>query len=399
MKEKMYACNFMQATRRSFLLSWLACGLSLRADETDSVRWLKTPESGLQPQAIVDPGGVLHIVYLYGDPDAADVGYVRKRPQDTEFSTPVRVNSCPGSAIALGTVRGARLALGANGVLHVAWNGSAKARPRGPGNSSPMLYTRLKPDGNTFEPERNLITCASGLDGGGAVAADRFGNVYVVWHARGMANGRLLEGEGNRRVWLARSSDGGASFQPEAAVSPADLGACGCCGLGAVSDNEGHLYVLFRTAREIVHRDMYLLSSRNRGETFRAVQLSPWQVGACPMSTVSLVSNKQRVLLSWEREGQVYFASLDGNSGAVGPIIAAPGSGKNRKHPAIAVNARDEILLAWTERTGWKKGGSLAWQLFDSSCRPISSGLKPAAVPPWGAPAAISLAGQFQLVC
>ena len=46
-----------------------------------------------------------------------------------------------GIVTALGTVRGARLALGAEGMLHVAWNGSSKASPKGPGGSAPMLYT------------------------------------------------------------------------------------------------------------------------------------------------------------------------------------------------------------------------------------------------------------------
>ena len=56
--------------------------------------------------AIVHSSGVIHLIYLYGDPAAADIGYVRKNPGDSEFSPPIRVNNSPGSAIALGTVRG-----------------------------------------------------------------------------------------------------------------------------------------------------------------------------------------------------------------------------------------------------------------------------------------------------
>ena len=42
-----------------------------------------------------------------------------------------------------------------------------------------MLYTRLNDQGTAFEPQRNLMLRTFGLDGGGTVAADAAGNVYV----------------------------------------------------------------------------------------------------------------------------------------------------------------------------------------------------------------------------
>ncbi|MGI9075440.1 MAG: sialidase family protein [Bryobacteraceae bacterium] len=290
-----------------------------------------------------------------------------KAPNEPNFSAPIRVNHQPGSAILLGTVRGAHIALGRSERVHVAWNGSSKAEPKGPRNSAPMLYTRIN-ERNGFEPQRNVMTTASGLDGGGTLAADSQGNVYITWHAQGQENGKPVEAEGHRRVWMARSADDGRTFGAERAVSPAELGACGCCGMGAVTDRDGNVYLLYRSAREIVHRDIYLLTSRDRGQTFQPVDLHPWQIGACPMSTVSLASVRGRVLLSWETEKQVYFAPIDVRTRAIGKPIAPPGEALNRKHPAIAGNERGEILLAWTGGTGWKKGGSLAWQLFDHAC-------------------------------
>jgi len=82
------------------------------------------------------------------------------------------------------------MALGRNGRVHVAWNGSAAATPMGPVNAesgrreSSMLSSRLKDDGTGFEPERSLMTHTFGLDGGGTVAADADGNVYVAWHGK-----------------------------------------------------------------------------------------------------------------------------------------------------------------------------------------------------------------------
>src|SRR5262245_16156548 len=85
---------------------------------------LRTPNGGVQPQAVIDAKGVMHLVYLKGEDGECDVFYVRKEPGRDRFAEPIRVNSVPGSAVATGTIRGAHIALGKNGRLHVAWNGS-----------------------------------------------------------------------------------------------------------------------------------------------------------------------------------------------------------------------------------------------------------------------------------
>jgi hypothetical protein len=385
-------------SRRLFMAVCAAPAIVARASDSTAVKLLTTPGGGLQPQSAVDRSGVIHLVYLYGDPSAADVAYVRKAPGDKDFSTPVRVNDRPGSAIALGTVRGVHLALGRANRVHVAWNGSSTAEPKGTGKSSPMLYTRLKEDGTGFEPQRNLMLTGSGLDGGGTVAADSAGNVYVTWHAQGQADGHALEGEAHRRVWMARSADDGQNFSPETPISPAELGACGCCGMGALADSRGNLYLLYRSAREVVHREIYLLVSTDKGKTFRATCVHPWEIGACPMSTASLTEAAGRVLISWETAGQVFFAPINTETLQVGKPVQAPGSGAKRKHPSIAGNSRGETLLTWTEGTGWKKGGSLSWQVFDAANRPISGKSEARMLPAWDFASSVNAAGTFLVI-
>ena len=184
------------------------------AESGSRVTVIRTPEQGIQPQAAVDSKGKLHLIYLSGDPAAADIFYVRRDPGGDNFTAPLRVNSRPGSAIAIGTVRGAHIALGKGDRVHVAWMGSKTAEPRGAVNSAPMLYARLDDEGRTFERQRNLIQFATGLDGGGSVAADALGNVYVAWHA-----GAGAQGEASRRVWIARSNDDGRTFAREVAAN------------------------------------------------------------------------------------------------------------------------------------------------------------------------------------
>jgi len=352
----------------------------------------------VQPEAAIDDAGVVHLVYLYGDPGAADIGYVRRDPGAKSFSKPIRVNSEAGSAIAVGTVRGAHLALGRAGQVHVAWNGSQKAAPKAPGNSVPMLYSRLAKDGRGFEPQRNLMQSTSGLDGGGTVAADLLGNVYVVWHGQHLVNGKADVGEQNRRVYLAQSSDGGAAFSPERPISPASTGACGCCGMAAFANRRGELFVTYRTAREIVHRDMNLLISRDQGKNFDAMDLQGWEIGGCPMSTSSLTLVGGRILAAWETNKQVYFGDVTQVGASAVTPVAAPGNGKDRKHPAVAGNATDGTLMAWTDGTGWKRGGTLNWALFRKG-EVISSKPDAGTVPTWGMPAVVALRNEFLVIC
>lgn len=318
------------------------------------VTLMRVPEGGIQPQVAVDAKGIVHMIYYRGDPLAGDVLYVSSR-DGVSFSAPIRVNTHAGSAIAAGNIRGAHIAVGRNGRVHVAWMGSKNAEPKGPGGKPPMLYTRLNDSGTAFEPERNVIQLAYGLDGGGTVAADVSGHVYVVWHAPAPGT----EGEGNRRVWIARSSDDGRTFERERMAWTEPTGVCGCCGIGAFADSAGNLYVQYRSATNVMDRDIYLLTSKDHGQTFARAKVDSWKVGKCVMSTQALTQSGAGILTAWETREQIYY------SPASGTPIPAPGNSELRKHPALASNSQGDTILAWTEGMAWKKAGSLAWQVYD----------------------------------
>jgi hypothetical protein len=381
--------------RTWLLLPLLAVCVSVFANKIDvsrKVTVVRVPGGGIQPQIAVDEAGAVHMIYYQGDPQNGDLYYVRSRDGGTIFSAPLRVNSSPGSAIAVGNIRGGHLALGRNGRVYVAWNGSRSAGQ--PGRDA-MLYTRLNDAGTAFEPERNLIQRAYGLDGGGSVAADAFGDVYVLWHAPEPGE----EGEGNRHVWIARSRDDGKTFERERVAYDGPTGVCGCCGLNAFVDRSGALYVLYRSATEMVHRDMYLLVSQDKGNTFQGEDISKWNVGYCVMSSESFSLSPTGVLAAWETEKQAYYGRIDTATGKVPAPIAAPGSGENRKYPAIAANAQGDTLFVWTEGMGWKKGGRLVWQIYNKSGQPTAVRGQVEGVPVWSLVAAFGRPdGGFSIV-
>jgi hypothetical protein len=251
----------------------------------------------------------------------------------------------------------------------------------------PMLYARLNDAGTGFEPERNVIQSAWGLDGGGSVTADEQGNVYVFWHAP--TPGKT--GEENRRVWMAKSTDDGKSFAPETLVYAKPTGVCGCCGLRAFADRTGSLYVLFRSATDVVNRDIYLLASTDHGRSFQGSDISKWNVGACVMSSESMTQAPDgSVLAAWETEKQVYFSRIKAGTDEIATPVRAPGTGTNRKYPAVVGNNRNQVLLAWGDGMAWKKGGTAAWQVYGKDGRPESVAGKADGVPAFSLVAAFA---------
>jgi hypothetical protein len=347
-----------------------------------TIEFVRVPTGGLQPQAAVDARGALHLIYFKGEPAAGDVFYIRRDPATATFTLPLRVNSQPNTVIAIGTVRGAHLALGKDGRPHIAWMGAGDA-------TAGMHYARLDDAGQAFEPQRNLSQVAHELDGGGSIAADPLGHVYVAWHAGN-------DGEEKRRVWVARSQDEGNTFAAETPVSPEETGACGCCGMRAMADDMGRLYLLYRAAAQRIHRDMTLLVQTPGDPVPAHRTLQPWELTACPMSTAQLHETSAGVQAAWEKEGQVYWSNL----AAPNTLFSPPGEGAARKHPVLAANARGETLLVWTEGTGWNQGGALAWQVFDAVGQPTAAkGLLKESIPVWGSAAAIALPdGSFTVI-
>src|SRR5438445_3830263 len=293
----------------------LLTAIGRASDGTAQVRLLRTPGSGIQPQAAVDAKGVVHLIYFKGDPKGGDIFYLRREPGQQDFSKPMQVNSQAHTAMAMGTIRGAQLAVGKNGRVHVAWDGMGEggiAASDVEKGKTPLFYTRMNDGATAFEPQRNVITYAYGLDGGSSVAADPPGNVYVVWHAPQPGN---TNGEAGRAVFVARSTDEGKTFQRETLATSKPTGACGCCGMRAFADSRGDVLALYRAAYEMTNRDETLLISRNNGANFEIAYSHHWNVGTCPMSIATISETSGEILAAAETHGSVFFVRLDPKTG------------------------------------------------------------------------------------
>jgi hypothetical protein len=112
-------------------------------------------------------------------------------------------------------------------------------------------------------------------------------------------------------------------------------------------------------------------------------KLSEWNAGKCLMSTCDSGGG----YIAWESQGTVNVSDLAATK------VSGLGT-KNPKHPRLAVSRKD-ILVTWTENTGWHKGGALHWQLLDHNFKlggPADSGHVDD-LPAWGYPAAFATPG------
>lgn len=331
------------------------------------------PEKGLQPEVAVAKDGAVHLVYLRGEPKAAEVRHTWRQPGKA-WQPSQTVNSVAGSGIAMGSIRGPQLALGGQGAVHVLWNGAAAhGAPR-----TPLWYARGGGAEGKFEEQRDLLEDSTALDGGASITTDAKGAVFVVWH--GNKAGAKPE-ESDRLVFVRTSRDGGKTFGKPAPANAGAPGVCACCSLRALAGPGDALNIFFRNAAKADHRAMTLLTGSGGKAQTREVE--PWKINACPMSSAALTFRQNRLLGAWETAGQIRAGWI--SETALSPVTAA---GQDAKHPAIAVNAAGNILVAWVEGSGWNRGGSAAWQEFDAQLKPVGERGESKGVPAWGKVAA-----------
>src|SRR2546429_5571950 len=121
--------NFLSAGERKMFRTQTRIGLfpavagallmACSAQSEDSktlpvVTLMRVPNRGIQPQVAVDRQGTVHMIYFQGEPANGNVFYARMDKGKETFSPALQVNSTPGSAIAIGNIRGPQMAIGKN---------------------------------------------------------------------------------------------------------------------------------------------------------------------------------------------------------------------------------------------------------------------------------------------
>ncbi|CAN5893338.1 hypothetical protein BH11VER1_BH11VER1_01400 [soil metagenome] len=341
--------------------------LSLLSAAASEIITVRLPEGALQPRTVSIADGSTAVVFLQGNPQASEVKLATLSSAG-KLDAVTTLNTPATQAVAMGTVRGPSIAVGAQGVRHVLWHG--KNGSAGGGKGSALFYTKAEVS-RKISPPLDMLGTTTALDGGAAIAANVQGEVWIVWHALPVGK----EGETERRVFVRHSSDNGATFSEPWAIKGEDQGVCGCCGLAASTDATGALYVLYRTAEQTKQRGARFLRlpPKATGDTAPVLlQQDRWDLKACPMTTAALLPDSGSVEAFWitDFKLQIFGQGLES---------IAPSSLKStamRNHPRLARKANGETLLIWTEGAMWGKGGELIAQFFSANGKPTGEPLK-----------------------
>ncbi|MCW8137469.1 MAG: hypothetical protein KIT58_01020 [Planctomycetota bacterium] len=334
------------------LLTVLGALTTSVARAEDLVRRHSLPEGAASPDVVVREK-VVHLVYGKG----RDAFHQRSEDGGLTFGEPTRVNDPPGTVFSA-MERGPRLAVTADGTVHVVWS---------PDRLLGVNYARLRPGADAFERARDLRYEGATAAEGATVAAHGE-HVLILW-----LDGRTGEPRNSPTglsIFGRLSKDGGQTFDEAGPVAhDYDGGACACCHLSAAVDADGRFVVAFRGARGGV-RDVFLLRGDGKHRRFRVARVTQdeWQFRGCPMDGPRIGQGKDHLLVAHTVDGKIGFSHFDGRLRAP----ERPGAPRG-KFPLALQRPDGATLLAWVDGDGVK------WAVRDERGTALGEGALPAA--------------------
>lgn len=246
-----------------------------------------------QPQLAISPKGRVYVVF------GAREGLFSVASTDgvKSFSSPVKVGD--PTVFALGMRRGPRVAATDKAVVVTVIGGE-----QGGGRDGDVLAYRSSDEGRSWSgPVKVNTVKASAREGLHHMAAAPDGTIHLVW--LDLRNQQM-------ELWAARSPDGGATWKDERQLDTSGGGkVCTCCQPQIACDPRGGVHVMWRNDLAKA-RDMYLMSSRDGGETFgSAVKLGEgtWLLDRCPMDGGALAVNARgEIETIWMRKHEIFRA-------------------------------------------------------------------------------------------
>ncbi len=183
----------------------------------------------------------------------------------------------------------------------------------------------------------------------------------MAWlDGREKVGGRNLEG--TSALYLARSHDGGQSWEKNVRVAG---NICPCC-RPSIGFAGGNVLVFWRGVEEDQTRDIYVAVSANRGATWsnpKLVARDGWKINGCPHVGPAVATTQDRLWVVWFSEANgdpaIYAAwTADGGASFAERIRVSEGV-TDPTHPAVASDG-ERLALTFQARdanaaSGWGK--------------------------------------------
>ena len=303
---------------------------------TFNVNLIQAPAGSLVPDVLLDAAGILHMVYAQNQ----NGYYVRSYDNGATFTPPVTINASGTVEYNMGE-RGPKLAVSADGTIHVAWMDHWES-----GVSVYARYTRSTNGGISFE-NLKTISATPGVDGV-TVTADEGNHVVLFWHTMVPVQTQVPQA-----TWLhfARSADKGISFTADTNVVITNHSglACTMCMTRARPGAGGTVLLAFRSAENSI-RDFYMLKGDPAANDFTAIRVNydNWNINYCPMVGPSLeTADDGRHYCAYMTGNHVYWSVADAATGAFSLHVATPLNEFDEIYPQAVPDHSGHVLFVW----------------------------------------------------
>ena len=292
-----------------FLL-FLIFSLFFSCKEKNNIPTAQIIAQGEIPNLSVDNKNVIHLTYGKGD----SILYSYSSDEGKTFSSPVLVDTIP--SLFSFAMRGPQIAAGNNTIVIIATDQK--------GN----IFSWLKDaSGKWMKNARINDVDTIAKEGLTALGCDGNKNVVAVWLD--------LRNDKKNNLYGTRSEDGGKTWSKNFMVYTSPDGhICECC-KPSVTINGKSVFVMFRNWVN-GNRDLYLIKSSDGGATFGAAEklgTGSWQLNGCPMDGGGLaITGDNSAATVWRRKNKIYACEMGKEEKEIGEgkscTIASAG-GKN----------------------------------------------------------------------
>ncbi|MDP9229921.1 MAG: glycoside hydrolase [Bacteroidota bacterium] len=270
--------------------------------------------TGQMPNIVKDNDDILHLAYGSGD----SLMYSYSADKGRSFSSPTLISIV--HELAASHTRGPQIAATTNGVTIIACNNAGDIFSFKKSGSDKWLQTARVNDVDTVAKEGLMALSGDGQ------------NVFAVW---------LDLRDKHNKIFGAKSIDGGKTWTKNIMIyaSP-DTNVCECCKPSVVV-KENNVYVMFRNWLN-GNRDLYLVKSTDGGNSFGPAQKlgkGSWALNGCPMDGGGITVTNDNPQTVWRREGKIY---------ACEPGYTEKEIGEGRSCILESVNGKN--IYAWTEK-------------------------------------------------
>lgn len=319
------------------------------------------------PTTAVAPGGAVYAAWTRPGADGADVYLARLDGHPDAAAPPVRVTTRPAAAVHAQAP--AQVAAGPDGRVVVVW--AEQTRIDGRRFPASELWAAYSNDGGRTVSAPRRVHPDAGFPTSRqfhAVAVGPDGTLYVAWldgQARDAArraaaaseahagHGHGGDGLPGTQLLVARSTDGGRTFEPATVVA---RNTCQCCRTALAVADDGTVYVAWRHLFDGgAVRDMAVARSDDGGRTFGMpvrVHEDGWALDGCPHAGPALAVDADGGL------HVLWYTGVDGGAG----VYYAHSRDRGAAFTPAAALARDVPVAQVSAARDGAGGTWIAWE-------------------------------------